>query len=141
MEASVCIEQEGTVEEISDHRIRVRIHRDSACGQCHVNGICNLSDISERIIETGDNRVDLKVGDIVGVTITRSMGNKAILFGYFLPFLLLITALIILDASGTKEWLSGLISLAALAPYYITLYLFRNRLRRSIAFSVRKNES
>jgi sigma-E factor negative regulatory protein RseC len=141
MEASVCIEQKGTVEEITDRHVRIKIQRDSACGHCNAGSICNLSDISERIIETGDYNPDIKVGDIVDVTITRSMGNKAALFGYLLPFLLLISVLMILNATGMKEWLSGLISLGVLAPYFILLYLFRDRLRRSITFAVRKKVS
>lgn len=141
MEASVCIEQKGTVEEITDRRVRIKIQRDSACGHCNAGSICRLSDISERIIETGDYNQDIKVGDIVDVTIARSMGNKAVLFGYLLPFLLLISVLMILNAVGMKEWLSGLISLGALAPYFILLYLFRDRLRRSITFAVRKKVS
>jgi len=140
MDASVCIEQKGTVEEIIDHRIRVRIHRDSACGHCNVKGICNLSDVSERIIETNDRSLNLKIGDIVGITITRNMGNKAVLLGYLLPFLLLITVLITLNALGFHEWLSGLISLATLVPYYMFLHLFRDRLRKSFTLTVRKKE-
>ena len=58
MEASVCIEQKGIVEEITDHRIRVRIHRESACGHCSAQGMCNLADISERIIEATDDSIE-----------------------------------------------------------------------------------
>jgi positive regulator of sigma E activity len=140
MEASVCIEQKGTVEEIIDHRVRVRIHRDSACGHCNASGICNLSDVSERVIDTSDNTFNLKTGDIVGITITRNMGNKAVLLGYLLPFLLLITVLIAFNALGVKEWISGFVSLATLVPYYMILYLLRDRLRKSFTFTVRKIE-
>jgi sigma-E factor negative regulatory protein RseC len=48
--------------------------------------------------------------------------------------------LILLNSLGMKEWLSGLISLAALIPYYFILYLYRDRLRKSFAFTVRKKE-
>jgi len=140
METSVCVEQKGTVEEILNHRIRVRIHRDSACGHCHASGMCNLSDNAERILETGDNTLNLSPGDQVGISITRSMGNKAVILGYLLPFMLLITTLITLNALGFKEWLSGLLSMASLVPYYLLLYLFRNRLRKSFTFTIRTKE-
>jgi sigma-E factor negative regulatory protein RseC len=140
MDASVCIKQKGTVEEIKNHRIRVRIHRDSACGQCNAIGFCNLSDVSERIIETNDNAQNLKIGDHVDVTISRNMGNKAVILGYLLPFLLLIAVLFFLNALAIEEWLSGLISLATLAPYYMLLYLFRDKLRKSFTFTIRKEE-
>jgi positive regulator of sigma E activity len=140
METSVCIEQKGTVEEIVNHRIRVRIHRDSACGHCHASGICNLSNNTERIFETGDNTRNLKPGDQVDISITRSMGNKAVILGYLLPFVLLITTLITFNALGYKEWLSGLVSMASLFPYYLLLYLFRNQLRKSFTFTIRTKE-
>ena len=38
MESSVCIEQKGTVEEISGQHIRVKIHRNSSCGHCNATG-------------------------------------------------------------------------------------------------------
>jgi sigma-E factor negative regulatory protein RseC len=140
MDASVCIEQEGIVEEVINHNIRVRIHRDSVCGHCTAQSICNLSGDSESIIDIGDKAMDLKTGDIVGITIARNMGHKAVLLGYLLPFLILMGVLILLNSLGMKEWLSGLISLAALIPYYFILYLYRDRLRKSFAFTVRKKE-
>ena len=140
MEASVCIEQKGTVEEICNHKVRVRIHQESACGHCNARGMCNLSDSSGRIIETNDNSLNLKIGDVVDITMSRSMGNKAVFLGYLIPFLLLISVLIFLNAFGLEEWLSGLISLAVLIPYYMFLYLFRDRLSKAITFSISKKE-
>jgi positive regulator of sigma E activity len=140
MDASVCIEQKGTVEEITNHSITVKIHRDTSCGCCDSRGMCNLSDDTERIIDTVDNSLNLKIGDHVGITITRSMGNKAVILGYLFPFLLLIIVLIFLNALGFEEWLSGVISLAALFPYYMLLYLFRDRLKKSFTFVIRKKD-
>jgi sigma-E factor negative regulatory protein RseC len=140
MGASVCIAQKGIVEEIVDHTIRVRIQRESACGHCNARSMCNLSDISDRIIETHDNGLDLKIGDFVEIAITRSMGHKAVLLGYLLPFLLVITILILLNALRLQEWLSGLISLGMLVPYYMFLYLLRDRLKKSFTFTLSKKE-
>ncbi|MBN1144613.1 MAG: SoxR reducing system RseC family protein [Bacteroidales bacterium] len=140
MEASVCIEQEGIVEEITNHGIRVRLHRDSACGQCGAHALCNLSDVSERIIEAADNSMNLKTGDVVGVSITRSMGNKAVILGYLAPFVLLVTMLIILNSLGFNELLSGLVSISVLIPYYLLIYMLRDRLKNSFYFTVRKKE-
>jgi sigma-E factor negative regulatory protein RseC len=140
MEASVCIEQKGTVENISSHNIRVRIRREASCGQCNARGMCFVGDGTERIIDISEFTPGLKIGDHVGIIITRSMGNKAILLGYLVPFLLLISTLIVLNLLGAKEWLSGLLSLASLVPYFILLYLLRNRLRKTFTLSARKNE-
>lgn len=140
MEASACIEQEGIVEEITDHGIRVRLRRDSACGQCSAHALCNLSDISERIIESTDDTLNLKTGDVVGVAISRNMGNKAVFLGYLVPFFLLLSVLITLNSLGFSELLSGLVSITVLIPYYMLIYLLRDRLKNSFHFSVRKKE-
>jgi sigma-E factor negative regulatory protein RseC len=140
MDSSVCIVQKGTVEEIFNHKVRVRIHRESACGQCNAKGICNLSGIAERIIETQSDDPKLKPGDNIEIAISRNMGNKAVLLGYLLPFFLLVTVLIVSNSLGFPEWISGLVSLGILVPYYMFLYLFREKLRRNFTFTIRKKE-
>ena len=66
------------------------------------------------------------------------MGNKAVVFGYLLPFVLLVTTLLLLTSLSLAEWISGLISLAALIPYYLILYLRREKLSRTFIFTIRK---
>lgn len=126
------------MEEILDSGIRVKIQRETACGHCNAQGLCNMSDGSERIFEINENTRDLRVGDHVGIKITKSLGNRAVVLGYLIPFLLLLSVLIILTELGIKDWLSGLISVATLGPYYSIMYLFRNRLSRTFAFTIRK---
>jgi sigma-E factor negative regulatory protein RseC len=66
------------------------------------------------------------------------MGNKAVLLGYLVPFIILVTTLITLSTFGASEWLMGITSLCALAPYFLLLYFFRNRLRKTFTLSARK---
>jgi sigma-E factor negative regulatory protein RseC len=138
MEASGCIEQMGTVEEVTSHIIKVRIHREASCGHCSASGMCYLGEGSERIIEIGDFSSDIKTGDIVGVKISRNMGNKAIILGYLVPLFILLSSLIIYNSLFSKDWLIGLLSLGTLAPWFIILYFSRNRLRKSFAVFARK---
>jgi len=138
MNSSVCFEQKGIIESTNNNRIRIRIDRESACGHCDAHGICSLAGLSERIVEIDDATPCYTVGETALVTITRSMGNKAILLGYLIPFVLLVTTLIISTVCMLPEWLAGILSLWMLLPYYFLLYLFRERLRRKITFSIRK---
>jgi sigma-E factor negative regulatory protein RseC len=140
MNTSECIEQKGIVEEVMNHCVRVRIQRSDACGHCSAKGMCNLGSDSDLMIESAEPVSGLKKGDVVGITMARSTGNKAILFGYFMPFMLLIVVLITLNSFGLREWVSGLISICALAPYYLGLYIFRKKLGKSITFAVHKIE-
>jgi sigma-E factor negative regulatory protein RseC len=137
MNSSVCFEQKGIIESITNHRVRIRMDRDSACGHCEVSGICNLSG-TERIIEIDDAERGYRVGEAVQVSIARRMGNKAVVLGYLLPFALLVSALIIFTECALPEWMAGTFSILILVPYYFFLYLFRERLRKRITFSIRK---
>ena len=55
------------------------------------------------------------------------MGNKAILLGYFVPFILLISTLLILSAFGLPDWIAGLVSILILIPYFIIIYLYSGK--------------
>lgn len=138
MNTSVCFEQRGIIESVNDNRITVRIDRGSACGHCSAQGLCNLAESTERIIEVNNATQPFSAGEWVRVTMSRSMGNKAILLGYFIPFVLLISTLLILSGFGISDWISGLVSLLILIPYFTMLYLFRDRLRRTFSFSIHK---
>ncbi len=138
MNTSVCFEQKGIIESVNNNRITVRIDRGSACGHCSAQGLCNLAESTERIIEVNNSTESFSVGEWVQVTMSRSMGNKAILLGYFIPFILLISTLLILSAFGLPDWIAGLVSLLILIPYFIILYIFRERLRRTFSFSIHK---
>lgn len=140
MEASVCIAQKGTVEKVADTLIKVRIHRDTACGHCHARGFCEMGSQNETIIESSDFTNGLKTGDNVEVTIAQQQGNKAVLLAYLIPFMLLMTILLIMESSGVREWITGLVAITALIPYFLLLYIFRKRIKRTFSFTVRKTD-
>jgi sigma-E factor negative regulatory protein RseC len=137
MNTSVCFEQKGFIESIDNNRITVRIDRGSACGHCTAQGICNLAQSTEQVIEINSTQ-EFAVGEHVQVTMSRSMGNKAIFLGYFIPFVMLISTLLALSAFGLSDLVTGLVSILILIPYFIILYVFRERLRRTFTFSIHK---
>lgn len=140
MDGSVCVEQKGTVEQITGQNIMVRIHREALCGNCSAKGLCFIGEGDERELEISNYSPGLKVGDQVEVMISQSMGNKAVLLGYLVPFIILVTTLLILNKFGASEWLMGIISLSAMAPYFLLLYFIRNRLRKTFTLSARKKQ-
>jgi sigma-E factor negative regulatory protein RseC len=140
MNSSVCIEQRGTVEEVTKNRIRIRIQPQSACGNCTVKGICNMSDSSERIIEAIANENMFRPGDSVMISMSGNMGYKALLAGYILPFVLVIGILVVTSILHLAEWLSGITALASLTLYYLVLRLFRNHFYKTFNFSVKKTD-
>jgi sigma-E factor negative regulatory protein RseC len=138
MNTSVCFEQKGIIESINDHRITVRIDRGSACGHCSAQGLCNMAGSTERIIDVENSSQLFSVGEWVQVTMSRNMGNKAILLGYFIPFILFLSTLLILSSFGFSDLITGLVSLLILIPYYLIIYIFREKLRRTFSFSIHK---
>jgi sigma-E factor negative regulatory protein RseC len=68
----------------------------------------------------------------------ESLGMKAILLGYFLPFVVLVTAVVVFINLGIKEGIAGVLSIATLAPYYLVLYLFKNKIQREFNFNIEK---
>ncbi len=125
----------GIVKSINDGRVLVSIIARSACASCHIKGACTLSEVEEKIIE-----VDLvedqnfSIGEEVMVEMKQTLGTWAVLFGYFFPFLLVISSLIIFTALGLDQGLSGVLSILILAPYYIMMYLFRAFLRKKFTY-------
>jgi len=92
--------------------------------------------MSEKVIEVkNDHKSVLKPGDRVDLVMTRSMGNKAVILGYFLPFVFVLVTLLILSAFLNELW-AGLLSLSVLVPYYIILSLFKDCLSRTFEFKI-----
>lgn len=126
----------GIVENINGSRLKVKIVQSSACSACSVKGHCSASETKEKIIDVyNKNNVPCQVGERVMIVGTTSMGMKAVLLAFVLPFIVLLLALIIsLKLTRGDEAVSALVSLGTLVPYYLIIYICRNRLSRSFMF-------
>lgn len=134
------IKHTGIISEINKDLIKVSIIAQSACSACHAKGVCSVSDMQEKFIDVKNNgNFDQKVGDFVTVSMKQKLGLKAVLFGYFIPFVLLMITLIIALGYFENEGIAGLTALGILAPYYLFLYLLKDRLRESFEFQIEKN--
>ncbi len=135
---STKISHSGIVESISEGCVQVRILQTSACAACKVAGHCHASESKEKIVDVlnvGDTS-HLKVGDSVVVCASRDVANRALLLGFGVPFLILVSVLLIMLLLGSDEGLAALASLSALLPYYGLLYLMRDRIQQKMAFSI-----
>jgi sigma-E factor negative regulatory protein RseC len=133
------IQHQGVVSQIDSEVIKVTIVAQSACASCHAKGFCGAADMQEKIIEVKkQGNHDQKVGDFVTIAMKRKLGNKAVLYGYFLPFLLLLITLMFALNYFNNEGLAGLTSLGILIPYYLGLYAFRNKLKETFEFHIKE---
>ncbi len=139
MTSSENIEHIGIISHISDKLVKVSILPESACGNCRARGSCSIGDTNEKTLEvfcsSGEN---YSVGEQIKVVMEHSLGIKALGLGYLLPFLIVLVQLILLTALGINEGMAGLLSLAILVPYYITLSYFKESLKKEFSFRLKK---
>lgn len=131
------IKHSGVIENILGDSVQVRIVQTSACAACKVAGYCNASESKEKLVDVyhADTR-HLKVGDVVTVTASTQVAAQALLLGFGLPFVVLVAVLIAVLLITGNEGAAALSGLAALVPYYAVLFLFRNRIRDKLSFSI-----
>ncbi len=129
-----CVIKSGIVERVDEKYIRVKIHNQSACSMCYSKGVCTSLGSGERVVnvERPHDRVVLP-GDSVDIEMVSTSGWMAVVFGYVIPFVLLIATLLI-ASNYAGEAISAMLSLGILVPYYFILYLSRNRMKKYFRF-------
>jgi positive regulator of sigma E activity len=124
------------VKRVTDNSLIVNIVNQSACSTCHAQSACTVSDFQDKEIEISNFSKSIVQGQEVTVVFHESKGFTALFYGYVLPFILVLSTLIITLTISNNELLAGLLSLAILIPYYITLYFFRHLLKKVFNFEV-----
>ena len=130
------IRHRGVVSGINPGSLKVTIVSESACAACHAKGFCNPSDQKETVVDVVTDGQDFSMGQSVMLIMRASSGIKALFLGYILPFLILLSGLVIFIYFTKDEILSGLLSLALLIPYYFILYRFRDHLKTTFRFEL-----
>jgi sigma-E factor negative regulatory protein RseC len=134
----LMFEHDGIIEHIEGNMAHVRISSESACAACHAKGACSAADQSEKYLDIPLGGTEYKKGELVRVEVARHLGFKAVALGYIYPFIILLAALVILTEAGIGELKAGVIALLSLPPYYLVLYLARNRIEKKFTFSIHK---
>jgi len=135
MSAREDITHPGIVEQIKDDKVFVKILAMSACSSCHAKGMCNVSEMEEKVVEIRrDTQRNFKLGEQVTITMKKSLGSYAVMLGYILPFILLMGVLVLVLFLTGNEGIAGLSAILVLIPYYWLLYIYRNRLKSTFSF-------
>ncbi|MEA2106480.1 MAG: SoxR reducing system RseC family protein [Bacteroidota bacterium] len=138
MSDSKSIEHRGRIESINGNQIKVRFLAQSACASCHAKGFCSAADMQEKVVDVFDQTNQYKVGETVNIVLRQSLGFKALWLGYVLPFLLVLSFLIILSVTTKNEVISGVGALFVLVPYYTILYYTKNKVQKQFTFTLHK---
>lgn len=138
MSNSKSIEHRGRIDSIDGNRINISFLAMSGCASCHAKGVCTASDMQEKSVEVFDYSNQYKIGEEVNVILKQSLGFRALFLGYVLPFLLVLTILIILTVITNNEAVAGICALSVLVPYYLILFLIKDKIKKQFTFSITK---
>ncbi len=135
------ISHRGKIIEITPDFTTVQIIVSSACSACHAKGLCGMSEDEEKVIMVPtDPYTVYQVGDEVQVLTKISMGLKAVWISYVIPLLILMILILSLSSVIGNEVVVGLVSVAGVALYYLSIWLLRDRLADEFVFYIKEQQ-
>ena len=137
MKNAETISHEGIVTKITDDELEIKILAQSACAACHAKSACGMGEQAEKILTVPRPKgKDFTLNQKVNVRMAVGQGNKAAVLAYLIPIILLLAVLFVCLGLGINEGLSALISIVALVPYYIILYMKRDSLKKRFEYTI-----
>ena len=134
------VTHEGTVVKVDGNNVFVRIVQTSACASCSLSRHCNSAESKEKTVVAQAGADSFRVGESVWVSVSSSLGHKAVSLGFGIPLALLLAVVMAVSGLTDNEPLAALCGVGVLIPYYILLYVFRARIGDVLRITVvRKN--
>lgn len=131
------ISHEGVVTKITDDELEIKILAQSACAACHAKSACGMGEQAEKILTVPRPKdKEFTLNQKVNVKMAIGQGNKAAILAYLIPVILLLAVLFACLGLGMKEGWAALVSIVALIPYYIVLYLKRDKLKNQFEYTI-----
>lgn len=131
------IQHPGIIEGIGLNKVQVNIMSQSACSSCHSKGMCTVAEMENKTVDVSKTPdFNYKVGDQVTVYMKKSLGRKAVYYGYLFPFLLMFGTLTLVLFLSSNEGLAALSSLLLLIPYYYALFKLKDKLSTTFEFKI-----
>lgn len=132
------ITHDGVVLSLKNGVAHVKIVQQSACSGCHAKSMCQAS---EMMVKEMDCIVQgaLEVGERVEVCVQQYLGWKAVFYAFVVPMVVMMVLLFAgQEYWAEPAWLSGVVAIAALVPYYVVLHQFEKRFEKQYRFVARK---
>ena len=127
----------GVVVGINDKDLEIEILSASSCGSCGIKSACGMSEMTEkRITVPKPDDKEFIVGQPVSIKMNVEQGNKAALFAYLIPALLMIALIVILSNLNIKEWIAALAGVGVVAVYYGILSFFKEKLKAEFKYEI-----
>ena len=128
---------QGVVSKITSNKITVALKGNVNCEGCKAQSACGVSDSNDKEIEILNSSQSFQLNETVDVILKRELGLKAVFWAYVFPFILMFVVLIA-TSFFFKEWIAGLLSLFVLIPYYLMLYVSKDRFQKAFQVSILK---
>lgn len=137
MMAIEYVSHPGVVSEVTDKEIKVKIVSSGACGGCNIKSACNVADMAEKeLVISVENGEEYSIGQPVSIRMSARQGNKAVLYAYLVPAVLLIFMILLFSVMGMKDLYVALAAITVVGIYYFVLYLFRNKIKKQFKYEV-----
>ena len=131
------VSHEGIVTNIKGDDVEVKILSKSACASCNIKTACNMSEMQEKIITiSAPKDKKLSIGQEVKVSMALGQANRAVIFAYVIPSIILISMIFILNYLKIDEGINALVSIGSLVPYYLILFLFKDKIKRKFEYEI-----
>lgn len=119
---------EGFVKELLPDGLIVETIRCSACSTCHAKSVCIAGEQKEELLKTiVDNPQAFEIGEKVSIYMEKSLGGKAVILAYLLPFIILFSTLFITTKLTGNELLAFCSAIFSTAVYYLLLWLLNKK--------------
>lgn len=132
------VKHEGSILNISNGIFTVALKGNINCEACNAKGACGVSETNAKEIEVYITDESFQINEDVEVLLEKQLGLKAVFWAYVFPFILVLFVLII-SSNFVKEWVSGLLSLFILFPYYLALYAMQSSFKKAFKVTISKN--
>ena len=130
------ISHSGVIESILDGCVKVRIVQTSACSACKIAGHCNAAESKVKIVDVYADSSHLTVGQKIVVSTSGSAVKNALLIGFLFPLFMIVFLIVFSKFLGKTDDVAALLALGSLIPYYIIVWLFRNKIAQKITFHI-----
>jgi sigma-E factor negative regulatory protein RseC len=136
------ISHSAIVQQVTSDGVEVVLDNTPGCDGCNAKSSCGLNPENQE--DKGRETLFIPIGEeifqpgeLVEVSISPSLGLKAVLLGYVAPFILLITVLLI-SLNFFNELIAGLAALLVVGLFYVGLFFNKEKLTKTFAIDLKR---
>ena len=132
------IEHAGVIREITPGTIKINLLNVSGCTSCPTKNTCSLSEVDNKIIEVFRTKEEFSKGEMVTISIQKSLGPLALTIAYIGPFVFSMLIMMLAWMITINEVITGLAALISVGVYYLFLTFFRKNLKDTFTCNIHK---